>query len=127
MANFTDLDDAENTLGKPVDLMTDTQLVSYIKMSLKNYSDLNLPVQGQRERSIMAALKRTYGSDAGKIVKWAFYKHRGRKGATSITYSTFASGMKWWTDLLYVEMQEHLKSNATQGNSMNGFSSLADI
>ena len=94
-----EMDSIEEMLGKSVEDLTDTELVVYVKTSMKEINGLDLPVQGMRERSIMAGLKRTYGPDAGKIVKWAFQHHQGRRDGKPITYSTFSKNMKWLTDI----------------------------
>ena len=79
-----EMDSIEEMLGKSVEDLTDTELVVYVKTSMKEINGLDLPVQGMRERSIMAGLKRTYGPDAGKIVKWAFQHHQGRPGGRRV-------------------------------------------
>lgn len=122
-----EMDSVEEMLGKSVENMTDTELVTYVKTSLREVNGLELPVQGMRERSIMAGLKRTYGPDAGKIVKWAFQHHQGRRDGKPITYSTFSKNMKWLTDIWYLELQEHAQRQAANVTAAQGFFKSSDL
>jgi hypothetical protein len=99
--------------------MTDMQLVSYIKTSLRKTYDLDLPVTAHRERTIMASLKKTYGVDAGRIVKWALL-------SGPVVYSDFSPGCKWKTDRWAIEMQQHLKKNM-KGAVAPGLARLEDL
>lgn len=122
-----EMDSIEEMLGKSVEDLTDTELVVYVKTSMKEINGLDLPVQGMRERSIMAGLKRTYGPDAGKIVKWAFQHHQGRRDGKPITYSTFSKNMKWLTDIWYLELQEHAQRQAANVTAAQGFFKSSDL
>ena len=122
-----EMDSVEEMLGKSVEDLTDTELVVYVKTSMKEINGLDLPVQGMRERSIMAGLKRTYGPDAGKIVKWAFQHHQGRRDGKPITYSTFSKNMKWLTDIWYLELQEHAQRQAANVTAAQGFFKSSDL
>lgn len=122
-----EMDSVEEMLGKSVENMTNTELVTYVKTSLREVNGLELPVQGMRERSIMAGLKRTYGPDAGKIVKWAFQHHQGRRDGKPITYSTFSKNMKWLTDIWYLELQEHAQRQAANVTAAQGFFKSSDL
>ena len=122
-----EMDAVEQMLGKPVYELSDNELVVYVKTSMKEINGLDLPVQGMRERSIMAGLKRTYGPDAGKIVKWAFQHHQGRRDGKPITYSTFSKNMKWWTDILYLELQEAAQRQAANVEAAQGFFKSSDL
>ena len=122
-----EMDAVEQMLGKPVYELSDNELVTYVKTSLREVNGLELPVQGMRERSIMAGLKRTYGPDAGKIVKWAFQHHQGRRDGKPITYSTFSKNMKWWTDILYLELQEAAQRQAANVEAAQGFFKSSDL
>lgn len=126
-ASMYEMDAVEQMLGKPVYELSDNELVTYVKTSLREVNGLELPVQGMRERSIMAGLKRTYGRDAGKIVKWAFQHHQGRRDGKPITYSTFSKNMKWWTDILYLELQEHAQRQAANVTAAQGFFKSSDL
>lgn len=122
-----EMDSIEEMLGKSVEDLTDTELVVYVKTSMKEINGLDLPVQGQRERAIMAGLKRTYGRDAGKIIKWVFQHHQGRRDGKPVTYSTFSKNMKWWTDILYLELQEAAQRQAANAEAAQGFFKSSDL
>lgn len=110
--SFTDLDPVEEYLGKPVTAMTDQELVSYIKVYARAVHDIELPVQGTPERSVMSGLKRTYGTaNAGRLVKWAC---RESIGTDPVNYFDFAKGRKWWTDRHFIAMQGHIKKQASE-------------
>lgn len=109
--SFADLDPVEEYLGKPVTAMTDQELVSYIKIYARAVHDIELPVQGTPERSVMAGLKRTYGpANAGRLVKWAC---RESIEGDPVGYFDFAKGRKWWTDRHFTALQRHVKKEAT--------------
>lgn len=105
---FSDPDPLEQDMGVLCRDMTPDQLVSYI-LSYHEAFGLNLRVDGLKERSVFRGLQRIYGRDnAGLIVKWAFYHHRGRFRDEAIGFFLFSKGNKWFTDKLYAEMQEDL-------------------
>ena len=106
--SFSDLDPVEEYLGKPVTAMTDQELVSYIKVYARAVHDIDMPVQGTPERSVMAGLKRTYGpANAGKLVKWACRESIGT--AEPVGYFDFSKGRKWWTDRAWTALQQHIR------------------
>jgi hypothetical protein len=108
--SFADLDPVEEYLGKPVTAMTDQELVTYIKIYARAVHDIDLPVQGSPERSVMAGLKRTYGKvNAGRLVKWACQESIG---TDPVNYFDFSKGRKWWTDRHFISLQAHVKKEA---------------
>ena len=55
---------------------------------------------------LVALLLDIYGQrDAGLIVKWVFYHHKGRHRGEYVTPLSFAKGSRWWVDKMYFEMQ----------------------
>jgi hypothetical protein len=89
--------------------------------------DLKLPVIGHPERAVFACLQRTYGvADAGRIVKWAFWKYDGKPDGKPITYNSFMKAKKWQTDKWYIELQQHEKREQKSSGS-EGFASLKDL
>lgn len=122
-----EMDAVEQMLGKQVEDLTDTELVVYVKTSMKEINGLDLPVQGQRERAIMAGLKRTYGRDAGKIIKWVFQHHQGRRDGKPVTYSTFSKNMKWLTDIWYLELQEAAQQQEANAAAAQGFYKFTEL
>ena len=124
---FFDLDAVEEYLGKPVTAMTDQELVTYIKVFARAVHDIDLPVQGIPERSVMAGLKRTYGSsNAGKLVKWACTE--SIKTAKPVVYFDFSKGHKWWLDQNWVSLQRYIKderrSASVGGTADTGWGTL---
>lgn len=105
---FMDEDPLEHDMGVRCEDMTPAQLVAYIKTYQAAFG-LNLPVDGIPERSVFKGMQRIYGRDAGLIVKWVFYKHKGRWDGEPVRYQSFAKGRKWWVDKMYLEMQESMK------------------
>jgi hypothetical protein len=131
MTAFDDLDPIELTLGKPVTAMTDTELVSYLKVAVRYYQGIELAVEGTRERAVMAGLKRTYGPDAGPLVKWAMWRHGGKFRNEIINHFAFTKGRKWFTDKLHIELQEHRNAEraraAAAARASAGFATGADL
>lgn len=126
---FSDIDPLEEDMGVRCEDMTPDQLVSYIK-SYQAAFGLNLPVEGQKERGVFRGLQRVYGKTAaGRIVKWAFYHYRGQFRDEAIGFFQFSKGSKWWTDKLYVELQQELarENPRTYTGSSLGVTSLADL
>lgn len=104
---FSDLDAVEEYLGKPVTAMTDQELVSYIKVYARAVHEIDMPIQGLPERSVMAGLKRTYGSaNAGKLVKWACMESIG--APQPVGYFDFSKARKWWLDRNWIALQRHI-------------------
>ena len=126
---FSDSDPLEDDMGVRCQDMTADQLVAYIK-SYQQAFGLNLRVEGLKERAVFKGLQRVYGKDnAGLIVKWAFYHHKGRFRDEPIGFFMFSKGNKWWTDKLYLEMQEEqakARQRTATGVSL-GITSLADL
>lgn len=127
---FTDLDAVEKMMGKSVEFMTSHELVTYIKTWIKAVYELDLPASAHREKAIFSALKRTYGERAaGRIVKWPFWKYDGKRAGDYVTYSTFSKGMKWVTDVWYLELQDEIRRESLQKSKtdFSGFAKLQDI
>lgn len=106
---FKDPDPLEQYLNKTVTDMTAEELITYIKtyMSVVYQLDLALDPSVPRERSVFKALQKTYGADAGLIVKWVFWKYQGKYNGEFVNFFSFVKARKWWTDLMYQEMQLH--------------------
>lgn len=127
--SFSDTDPLEEDMGIRCEDMTPDQLVSYIK-SYQEAFGLNLPVEGLPERSVFKGMQRLYGKrDAGLIVKWVFYKHKGRWDGEPVRYQSFAKGRRWWVDKMYTELQDELRreSARTATGSGLGTVSLLDL
>ena len=129
LVSFKDVDPLEEDMGLMCQDMTPDQLVAYIK-SYQEAFGINLRVDGVKERSVFRGLQNLYGkANAGNIVKWAFYHYKGRFQDEPIGFFRFSKGNKWFTDKLYVEMQEELardRQRIVAGKSL-GITSLADL
>lgn len=110
---FTDPDPIEEDLGLRVEFATPDQLVAYLKRYQEVMNGVRVAVQGMPERQVFAALQRAYGTaDAGRIVKWVCYQHRGRYRDELVVPSSFSKGRRWFTDRMHMEYQDHLRSAA---------------
>lgn len=105
---FSDNDPLEDDFGVRCEDMSPDQLVSYIKCYQEAFG-LNVKIDGMPERAVFKAMQRIYGPrDTGLIVKWAFYRYKGRYQNEPLTPLSFAKGRKWWVDKMHLEMQEAL-------------------
>jgi hypothetical protein len=125
------MDPLEEDMGVRCEQMSADQLIAYIKGYHAAF-DLNLKISGMPERSALTGLQRTYGkTDAGKIIKWVFYHHKGRHNGEPVTPLSFSKGRKWWTDKMHLEMQEATRITAPADYASAatdlGIRSLADL
>jgi hypothetical protein len=126
---FIDNDPLEDDMGVRCEDMNPDQLVAYVK-SYQAAFGLNLKVEGFKERGVFRGMQRIYGTaDAGRIVKWAFYHHKGQLRGEPIGFFVFSKGNKWWTDKLYMEVQQEMRKStgsSYQGATL-GVRSLSDL
>lgn len=125
---FSDKDALEKYFNKTVTEMTADDLISYIRKYMQVVYEIELAIDPSvpRERSVFKALKKTYGDDAGLIVKWVFWKYKGVYEGRQINYFSFQKSQKWWTDQMYTELQlqlnrEKKKSEKTEKVGWTGF------
>ncbi|QIG58357.1 hypothetical protein SEA_SKOG_205 [Gordonia phage Skog] len=105
--SFVDPDSVEKRMGVRVEKMTPDQLVCYVGESLKAHQGLNTAIDGMRERAVFRGLQSTYGKEnAGRIVKWAFYRYQGKWDGEIVGFFSFTKGRKWWNDRMFAEMQQ---------------------
>lgn len=120
---FTDDDPLEQDMGVRCEDMTPDQLLAYVK-SYQGAFGLNIRIDGLPERSVFKGMQRIYGQrDAGNIVKWVFYKYRGKWEGEPVTPFSFAKGRKWWVDKMHLEMQQAARKaepRAYQGATLGG-------
>lgn len=108
---FTDMDPLEEDMGVRCEDMNPDQIIAYIK-SYQAAFGLDLKVDGLPERSVFRGMQRIYGQrDAGLIVKWVFYKYKGRYEGEPVRHLSFAKGRKWWVDKMHLEMQQALAAS----------------
>ena len=127
---FVDADPLEEDMGILCQDMVPDQLIAYIKDYQEAFG-LNLKIDGQRERSVLTGMTRIYGKhDAGLIIKWVFYRYKGRWGDEPVTVWSFSKGRKWWLDKMHLEMQDALRKEQartyTAASSLGG-RGLADL
>lgn len=115
-------------MGVRCEDMTPDQLVSYIK-SYQEAFGLNLRIDGMPERSVFKGMQRIYGAEAGLIVKWVFYRYKGRYDNEPVRHLSFSKGRKWWVDKMHLELQEELRRStpASYAATTLGVRSLADL
>lgn len=129
---FSDPDPLEQDMGRMCQDMTADQLVAYI-IAYHDAFGLRLVIDGMKERSVFTAMQRAYGRrDAGLIVKWVFYRHKGRCRDEPVTPFTFAKGHSWWVQKMHCELQMHLQKEADEkakaaAPTVIGARSLADL
>lgn len=129
---FGDTDPLEEDMGVRCEDMSPDQLVSYIK-SYQEAFGLTIRIDGHPERGVFRGMLRIYGQrDTGLIVKWVFYKHKGRReDGTPVTPLSFAKGRKWWVDKMHLEMQQEQHRSApmsyTAAAAAFGVRSLSDL
>lgn len=100
-------DPIEQLMGKSVEKMVAAELVTYMKTYLNERYEIDLPVEGIVERKTLESFQRRYGqAKAGRIVQWVMLRRGGRKDGAYITPSAFCLAMKWWTDQVYLEIQQ---------------------
>lgn len=122
--SFDDPDPIEQEMGVRVENMTPDELVAYIKMYHRAF-DLDLAVEGMRERAVFQGMQRTYGQrTAGRIVKWVFYEHKGKYRDRTVGFFDFAKGSKWWVDQMHLEMQTHLRRAESRQAKTNSSASV---
>ncbi|ASZ74734.1 hypothetical protein KHO57_gp170 [Mycobacterium phage Phabba] len=102
---FTDIDPLEEDMKVRVEEMTPDQLVVYLKDWQEAVNGVSMALDG-KELYMMRWLQKVYGDDAGRIVKWVCYKHRGKNDLGNlIVHRMFCTKMKWWVDKMHQEMQ----------------------
>lgn len=100
-------DPVERYMDCRVEDMTASELAAYMKLCLSTLYNLDLPHDGIVERKTFEAFMRRYPSGkGGRIVQWVMMHHKGRKDGEYVTSATFSHAMKWWTDKMYMEMQD---------------------
>lgn len=118
--SFGSTDPIESQMGVMCQDMTPEELVCYVKTYHQAFG-VDLAVDGQMERAIFKGLQRIYGpKTAGLIVKWAFYKHKGRHQGAPIVFTSFTKGRKWFCDLMHVEMQDYMRKEKPDSPSRVG-------
>ncbi len=103
-----ELDFAELKLGESVDKMDPRRLFQYAYEMFKERFGYDLPTDYIKNLSVLKWLKKTYPNDAGKLIKWVFYKYDGVVGTEPFSINLFQSGHKWWIDKELFKMKQEL-------------------
>lgn len=127
-----ELDPIEKKVGKSVEEMTPAELVSYIVTYFKERYGIELTPDWIIDRKILESFQKRYGKEkAGRIVQWVMIRKEGKKDGKYITFTIFSKGMKWWTDIQDLEVQDHRKNSAARKQAQEvadaGFFSLDDL
>lgn len=113
---FTDPDPLEQQMGVLCEDMAPKNLLDYVVQYHRAFGT-RLAVDGPPEISVFRCMQRVYGKrDAGLIVKWVFYNHRGQWRGEKVTPLSFSKGRRWWVDRMHVEMQEELRRCDRRGH-----------
>lgn len=126
------MDPLERHLEKPVTEMTATELVVYMRIYMREYHGIDMPTDDLVDRKTIEAFQRRYGREvAGRIVQWVMLHHKGRKDGRLVTTSVFSARMKWWTDMMYLELQDDDRKRATASvddvQAEEGFTDLRSL
>ena len=125
-------DPIEKEIGKPVEEMTPAELVSYIVTYFKARYGIELTPDWLIDRKILESFQKRYGKEkAGRIVQWVMIRKGGKKDGKYITFTIFSKGMKWWTDIQDLEVQEDIRNRQKKAETDQvtdeGFFSLDDL
>lgn len=137
MNKFTDLDPIELEMGKRVELMDERELFDYFAAWYTGLFAVSLPQDRVRELSMFKRMKTVYKGEAGKIIKWVFFKYKGewtnQKGKTiRIKTNWWGSREKHWHDTMLDELREEIAkerktSKSKQSGEPTGFKTAADF
>ena len=126
-----ELDPIERDMGTAVEDMMASELVTYMRKYHAAFG-VDMPVHEHASRKTMQAFKDRYpNGKAGKIVQYAMLVLGGMKDGERITTSQFAKSMTWWTDKLWLAVQEREKDEAdweaSRGEVESGWKSSSDL
>ena len=101
-------DPIEKYMDTRVEDMTPSEMATYMKLYLSNRYNIELPMDGIKERKTFEAFKKRYPNGvAGRILQWVMMHHNGRKDGEYITSAAFSAAMSWWTAKMFMELQAH--------------------
>ncbi|QGJ94932.1 hypothetical protein SEA_REDWATTLEHOG_72 [Gordonia phage RedWattleHog] len=100
-------DPLERYMDCRVEEMTPSEMASYMKLYLRNRYNLELPMDGIKERKTFEAFRKRYPDGvAGRILQWVMMHHQGRKDGEYVTSAFFSAAFSWWTDKMFMELQQ---------------------
>jgi len=124
-------DPIEKFMDTDVEEMMASELVTYMRKYHAAFG-FDMPVHEHASRKTMQAFKDRYpNGKAGKIVQHAMLVLGGVKDGERITPAQFAKSMTWWTDKLWLAVQEREKTEADWDASReeveSGWKSSSDL
>lgn len=135
--SFRDLDPIEQKMNKRVELMDPKELFDYFEAWYEGLFGVSLPQDRVREMGMFKRFKNVYGPDAGRIMKWFFFKYGGewlqtagvnRGKKTRVKVNWWSSRSKHWHDELLDEVRAELaKSRKQSSESSDGFKRAGDL
>lgn len=122
------IDSAEEKLGRRVSVMDPVSLFAYCQESHKRVYGYPMAVEYTKALGITRWLKKTYGSDAGEILKWIFTQYNGRINGQNFSLSMCSSNWSWFLEQMRHEMKTSQKlSSQEQQPLMGKFATGADF
>jgi hypothetical protein len=106
--NFSDLDQGEIAAGKSVEDLNPKELFEYAYFMFEDTFGYKLPTDYIKNLAVIKWFRKTYPRDAGRLIKWMFYKHEGTYRGEVFGINWFQSGHKWWIDQRLHEMKTEL-------------------
>lgn len=122
---FSDTDAGESLLGMSVEKMGAEELLPYCIAMHKDILGFKPAIDLHKDKAVLRWLRKTYGEDAGRIVKWTFFKYNGEVDGETFAVTWFNRGHKWWIDQMYSEMK--LATTQRARIQPTGFMSAKDL
>lgn len=111
---FIDLDPIETQMGVRVEDMDADSLLNYFKRSQQEVNDIEAVIRPFVDFRTFEQLIKEYPQPrAGRIVKWLFYKHKGkatwdgRKQVVRVPH--FSTPWRWMVEQWWTQVQMDLK------------------
>ncbi len=128
--SFEDWDFGEEHLNQSVNELTPEQMFVYGYEMFRETFGYTMSRNYVKDIAILKKFKKTYGKEAGKLLKWMFYRHNGTCDGQVFSFTWLASGRHWWVDQELHKMKENLgeiKTRRIPKQTKVGFMSVADM
>lgn len=122
MKKFTDMDEFELAQGQRSQVMDPKGLLAYVEHLYRTNLSRTVATDPVKETSIFKKLKDTYKGEAGLLVKWVFWKYKGKHPTENetITIAFFASGNKWIHDKMINELRGRMELEEKESSQISG-------
>ncbi len=136
MKKFIEPDEYELREGKRVEVLDPKGLLEYVRVMYREEFQRELPIDQTRDIAVFKKLKDLYKGEAGLLVKWLFFSHKGKnpEDNSPVTMAYFSSGNKWLHDRELNNLRKRAdreKQEEAQArgdlNIPQGFSGEADL